>query len=378
MTRYAIDLDRRALIAVWGTGAGDRAATIAQLSRDTDADAALRLAASLTALSRTLWEGYMYPADVDASRDSSPDDENRGRLGVVLDALHTPNLPQDGLLLRSYIPQEEIAHEAGRILRELDDASLTDAVAADVTEEVEAIDRADLGDVGGRARQAVLLDRADASPVQVAAADALLQHDPLGDERLFTEFDPTAAAVAAAHWLVAAADVASEATGVEPPEVIIEADNIEALPVETPTVVLRRIAAGETPREVVISLVREAIAVNGGELPNPDAVLSQIAEAEARIAQLGDRGDDDLQEALLSIRTTPLDPRRPARDLLEDLLMGIHGCNTLWIDAGYTEEPDQGAGTTSEYDVDEHAHDRQTAAFLDMVRSRAELDARRL
>jgi hypothetical protein len=32
----------------------------------------------------------------------------------------------------------------------------------------------------------------------------------------------------------------------------------------------------------------------------------------------------------LDLRLTPLDPRRPAPDMLEDLLTGIEGCFLLW------------------------------------------------
>jgi hypothetical protein len=39
---------------------------------------------------------------------------------------------------------------------------------------------ADCGDLSGRPVQAVLLDRVDASPVQVQAADRLLAEHPLG------------------------------------------------------------------------------------------------------------------------------------------------------------------------------------------------------
>ncbi|MGI5144135.1 MULTISPECIES: hypothetical protein [unclassified Streptomyces] len=69
----------------------------------------------------------------------------------------------------------------------------------------------------------------DASPVQVAAADHLLQQEPFGPDELFIGIDPTAAAVAAAHWLTAAADVAAEASGLNLTQVVLEADNIEAL-----------------------------------------------------------------------------------------------------------------------------------------------------
>src|SRR5947199_92941 len=84
---------------------------------------------------------------------------------------------------------------------------------AEVAAEVAAVESAELGDLSGRARQAVSLTREDASPLQVAAADRLLADDPFGSRKLFTDVDPTSAAVAAAHWLYAAASIASDVSG---------------------------------------------------------------------------------------------------------------------------------------------------------------------
>jgi len=64
--------------------------------------------------------------------------------------------------------------------------------------------------------------------VQVTAADAVLRENPFGDERLFSEIEPSAAAVAAEHWLAAAAEVTAEAAGLDYTLVLIEADNIES------------------------------------------------------------------------------------------------------------------------------------------------------
>ena len=60
-----------------------------------------------------------------------------------------------------------------------------------------------------------------------------MRKDPLGSRALMSDVDPTAAAVAAAHWLDAAATVAAEESGLEPEQVVVEADSIEALPHET-------------------------------------------------------------------------------------------------------------------------------------------------
>src|SRR2546421_6218533 len=68
----------------------------------------------------------------------------------------------------------------GRNLHEVGDKKFTAQVATDAEAEIAAIGKAELGDLSGRARQAVVLTRQDASPVQVAAADGLLHQDPLG------------------------------------------------------------------------------------------------------------------------------------------------------------------------------------------------------
>ncbi|TDB76185.1 hypothetical protein [Micromonospora sp. KC723] len=86
------------------------------------------------------------------------------------------------------------------MLHQLADAALTDAVAAEVDVEVGAVRRAELGGLSGRAEQAASLDRLDASPVQVSAADELLRASPRGGELLSAAADPAASCVAAAHW----------------------------------------------------------------------------------------------------------------------------------------------------------------------------------
>jgi hypothetical protein len=166
----------------------------------------------------------------------------------VLAAIRVPNLPSDGLLIQSYDPVEEWAHRVGRALHAVGDADLTAAIATDVQAELSAIERAERGDLSGRSRQAVVLSREDASPVQVAEADRLLETNPLGGESLFTAVDPTAAAVAAAHWLRAAAEVASDQSGIDATEVVRTAEDIEALSHESPTLVLKALDAEAAAR----------------------------------------------------------------------------------------------------------------------------------
>jgi hypothetical protein len=131
-------------------------------------------------------------------------------------------------MLVSYILVEESAHRVGRALHELGRTALTNQVTAELRAELRAVEQAELGDLSGRGQQAVVLTRADASPAQVAAADRLLHKDPLGSSALMSDLDPTAAAVAAAHWLDASAAVAAEAQYEELMAAFIEAVRVEA------------------------------------------------------------------------------------------------------------------------------------------------------
>ena len=91
--------------------------------------------------------------------------------------------------------------------------------------------------------------------------DQILAGDPLGGEDLLLCLDPTAASVAAAHWLHAAADVVAALSGIPVTQVVAESDNIEALPHATPTAVLELMESGLTPTAAVTGLVRDAMAV---------------------------------------------------------------------------------------------------------------------
>jgi hypothetical protein len=220
-TQYAFDETRRALMAVWETGDGQLARTVAVLPPVLDQEAASRLSASLTTLSRWAWRTYTHPAS--AAESVEPNTEGWRRQGErdafaeVLDHVRKPHLPDEqGSLVQSYVLVEEAAHRVGRAMHAFRDQALSDAVIAEVQEELATVEHAELGDFSGRARQAVRLSRADASPLQVNAAHDFLHAHPLWSSRLFDEVDPTAAAVAAAHWLQVAAGIASDASGVAP------------------------------------------------------------------------------------------------------------------------------------------------------------------
>ncbi|MFC4529164.1 hypothetical protein [Sphaerisporangium dianthi] len=377
MTRYAVDRSRDALIACWSTGLGDAAMVVADLPAGISGHDALGLAKVLTQLSEACWRCYTHPASAVDGRE--PNSEGRRRHGerdafaLVPAALTSPNLPSDGYMIQSGIRVEEAAHRVGRALHALGAAELTTLVAIDVAAELDAIEQAELGNLSERARQAVALTREDASPVQVAQADRILHDDPFGPETLFTEIDPAAAAVAAAHWLDAAAAVTAEFAELPATQVVAEADNIEALAHETPTLVLELMADGASPRQAVMSLIRDALRVAEGEIPSTTALKQRITAAEQSLGQWRDDQPGSNLDAL-GLRITPVDPARPALDLLEDLLGGIHGCWLLY--AEQVDDLDE-AGDPDDEDADDW-QERRTASFFAEVRKEAAARAERL
>nr|BFE55649.1 hypothetical protein GCM10020063_001750 [Dactylosporangium thailandense] len=344
VTRYAIHDDRNELIACWSAGYGERAVTVAALPETTNPLQRLALAESLTRLSAVVWRCYTHP--VSAMVDTSPNSEGwqrqqtRASFGLVLDIIREPNLPDDdGTLMVSYDPVEEAAHRIGRSLHELATPEVSAAVIADVEAELAAVERAERGDLTGRAQQAVTLTREGVSPVQVAAADQLFAEHTLGPDDLFLHYDPTAACVAAAHWLTAAAEVLEDLSGIPASAVLERADGIEAFPYATPALVVEMISDGQTPAEAVLTLLQEAMFVADGQLSPLSAAVDDVADAVQR-------------GAVAPVRITTIDPRRPARDLLEDLLAGIRGCWLL-----YEEEAaeDDDAGTSFDRAVRDRA-----------------------
>lgn len=225
------------------------------------------------------------------------------------------------------MPTDEAGHRIGRVRHVIGDPGVTEDVVAEVEAEVEAIRRADLGDLTGRAQQAVVLSRLELSPTQTRAAWEVLAERALDEgEGLVGVFDPTAAAVAAAAWLRGAAELAAEVTGYLWTEVVQHADDIETLPHTTPTTVLEALDAGATPEQAVLELVSDALAIGRGETPSSAVELAQeILEAVDLAAGMTDATAADLVPQL-----TPLNPTRPALDLLQGLLWGIYGCYLLW------------------------------------------------
>jgi hypothetical protein len=275
------------------------------------------LAAELSGLSEALWRCYTHPASAADSLDVDTAgwrrEQTRDEFALVVGHIRRPNLPDEhGSIIVAYDPVEERAHRVGRCLHGAADAELTAAVIAEVAAEMDAVERAELGDLSGRAVQAVQLTRQDASPVQVAAANRLLEANPLGSDDLFLELDPTSACVAAAHWLQAAADVVAQLSGIDPTAVVEEADNIEALPHATPTAVLELMEIGLPPTAAVTRMIGDAVTVAEGRVPDLDELREKIEEAYDNAERYAEHGPEAAAE-FRKIRLTTLDPAgRPA------------------------------------------------------------------
>jgi hypothetical protein len=173
-----------------------------------------------------------------------------------------------------------------------------------------------------------------------------------------------------ARWLAAAAEVVADVCEMNPTDVVVEADNIEALPHESPTEILRLVELGTTPEAAVLGMVHGAMRAADGEIPDLEELLTRLTEATDQADQYG-QGDPELLAELLPSRLTPLDASRPARDLLEDLLSAIHGCFLLYREARAIDDTDH-----SDPDVElseeqlQAAAIRDRAAFITAVRAR--------
>lgn len=371
MSLYAFDPDRRVVVVVWAAPVGSLARVVGSIPSAASDEDAGSVCATLTRLSEALWDTYVRPASAAVDeRELTRREAERQRFDAVVAAVRRPNLADDsGSLVVSYSRVEKSAHRLGGALRTLADPALVDAVVADVEVEVDAVIRAELGDLSGRAVQAVAVDRLDVSPIQVAAADELLRTDPLGGTLLAAAVDPAAACVAAAHWLAAAAVVAADQSGGAPGGVFADADDIQPVSIDVPSVVVERIIDGEEPpHEVVLGLLRVAVAAGEGRIADLPGIVAERAELEEVVQRLP---ADKRERALASapVRATLLDPRRPARDLLEHLLDGINSCWLLYDES--SDETDGGFG-------DAAADAGRGEEFAELVRERAAADRDRL
>jgi hypothetical protein len=255
VTEYAYDRTRNALLAVWSVGIGNVAEPVVAFGEDLPGpEYGLQLAYELAELSRHLWRTYTHPLTeaVDQPDEALGRARNQLAIDLVTRALREPNLPVGEQIRVCESDVLEAGHQVGRMLHRIGDDGVTEQAVADVEAEIDALRRAALGDLTGRANQAVVLTRSDPQPQQVAAAHAYFEKDPTGPPELYTKIDATSAAVAALHWYESAVLVAGRASCDDP------ATCRPASPDgDVPLLAYRRPAEGESPRDVVIGLVKQ-------------------------------------------------------------------------------------------------------------------------
>lgn len=347
MTRYAVDEENAMLVRTWSTGRGDWAAAVTALPADIDVERLQSLAAELTGLSKQLWRCYTHPPKADPDTDVNTQDwrrqQTRDTFSSVIASVMRPNLEDDDGNLSVVIdPVEESAHSVGRALHEIGDDAVRDAVRADIEAELRAVESAEQGELVGRAGQAAVLSRADASPGQIARADAILRKNPLDAWMALRDCEPAAAAVAAAHWLRATVDVIARAARMPPRRVLSMADDEDGTEHPAAAKILSLLHSSDATYDIVTSEVDHALRVAEGCFFVP--------------------ADEDADEEE-NIELTPLDPQRPAPSLLEDLLDSIRSCREMY--ARYAERAAVGEGDF----LDDATMD---AIFCNAVRAKAD------
>ncbi len=369
MSSYAVT-DDGTLLVTWRDGTGQVAKTVCTRL---EAREELRgLATALTGLSEQCWRIYVDPVRDSDFLGGEPEDD-RLHLVDLADVVARQQLPAAaGYLIASYIPVVWAAEQVGRAVEAIGDEEVRAAVLAEVRIETQAVLAADLGDLGDRGRQAVLHSRTDASPAQVEAASQLFTTNPFGGPELFSDYDPTAACVAAAAWFLGAAQVAGEELGFSDlRDVVRMADDIEAVPVTMLSAVLTLLQAEiSSPHAVVAHLVQEARAVAAGHVLDLAALEREITATHDLAARVA-RTEQDRHVVLRQLRLCQLDPARPAPDLLEALLDGIDGCWQIWNEE--VDVPDLSDGDLDEdenEDEDEEAEQDRRDQFADLVRQR--------
>lgn len=220
------------------------------------------------------------------------------------------------------------------------------AVIADVEEEVTAAANAARGDLTGRAQQAVMLTRVTPSPAQIAVADRLLHDVPMGSPRLYTEVEPSAAAVAAIHWFLAAVAVMERLAGSSAEDALDQAERVEYFDPAVARTILRMTTGGR-----------------------PDRTSLGIAQELLQMAVLASRGMFLAVSEPVPDRPcfTALDPVRPARCLLDGLVGGIQALAALhatFLECGFDPSCD-------EVEWAEHARTHFDAAVREEAAARA-------
>ncbi|MFI6630771.1 hypothetical protein ACIBI7_18025 [Nonomuraea fuscirosea] len=364
MTRYAIDRAHNTLLAQWSSGIGDTATVVARLTHDQVHRNTRRLAGELTRLSHICWRSYTHPPS--AADRHGPNSlgwhrqQERDAFDKILPALIASTQPTNNPITTKV---EQTAHAVARTLRTLDSSQLTTHITTDVAAELAAIEQAERGDLSERAQQATALSREDASPLQISQADRLLHDSPFGSHDLFTQVDPTAAAIAAAHWYYAAVTITAQRTGIHPVHIVASAEQHEKpLTLESLTDITTAMDAGMRARHVVMPLIRNALHVADGHLHGIHEIEQRLTAAHEIITRAhADHPEIDITPDTIYLPLTSLDPTRPAPDLLDTLLHGIHTCWNLY----YHHH------TNSTLDTPRTPHQQLRQTFLTTIRQEA-------
>lgn len=342
MTAFSYAPLSRQIIASWRTGASRRAQPVADVPESCDDEGADQLAAGLNDLSEAAWATY---ADIDESAD--PDETNTEQWQLReeradFDKARALTIEPGERDRWPYSPLLSAAKRLGLVLDEVSDARLRIQIARAVDRELDAVLAADMGDFAGLAQQAVTLSRLSASPVQIQAAWAILEHDLLGAHDIQeASVDPAAACVATTVWLRAAAIVATASDPDDPnpdrwTRAVARADDIEAMPIDTIAAVFRSLADGLSPRATVEHLVRNAHRVAAGQMPDLDGLRERLLGLD----ELAEKVDQQTMSTILDeVRVCALDPLRPAPSLLEALHTAVFGCFLLWRAEILVEDP---------------------------------------
>jgi hypothetical protein len=334
MTRYAFEPANRTIFATWANESwiGDTASIVATAPRSCTGAQIEELTAELTQFSSSAWRVYA---------------------ALQLSTSETETT-------QYYASVTKCANRVRGVLQRINSPALTEAVLADVAVEVGAVMAAMTGDLNGRAGQAVAFPTKAATDAQVAAADLLLQNDPLCLQALFS-IEPTAAAIAAVRWLHAALLVAADAGGCTPSRVVMQAEDILTIQFTTLRTVVAMLADEHEPRHFVTSLVNDALEVAAGRIS-----LSILEDICLNISLGG----------VLNVEgTVPLcllDPSRPALNLLEDALIGIRVALVMYqeysVDMSDVLDEDDRVAWNNTFDA---AWSKAADEFLVAVRKRA-------
>lgn len=154
-------------ITTWSRSSTSTASPGTGSPRRRPTSAGVTLAEQLTALSAAAWRTYTH-----GGRFTEPGETNTEARRVAEDRKDFDEVAQmiGDPYLWPYSPVLSSAKTTGQLLATLDTSEVTAAVLREVDVKLAAVTNAELGDLSGRAAQAVVLTRWSGSPTQVQAA----------------------------------------------------------------------------------------------------------------------------------------------------------------------------------------------------------------